>query len=143
MARYFIWASVVTCLPLYIHYLLSSRKFSSNAARVWYTYLSILKEGIMVKRASITGILALSMWAFVLCMNGFCEDNEANVLEKGTETTSEIVNNYECPISEDDIDPATAIAVEYKGKVYRLCCPACVKHFQKYPEKFSQKILNK
>ena len=97
----------------------------------------------MIKRVFITGVLTISIWAVILCARGLCEGDEAKVVEKDSKTTAEMVNNYECPVSEDEIDPATAILVEYKGKIYRLCCPACAKHFQKLPEKFSQKALKK
>ena len=97
----------------------------------------------MIKRALITGVLVISIWAVILCVHGRSEDNGVKVIEKGSETTAEMVNNRECPVSEDEINPATAVMVEYKGKIYSLCCPACAKHFQKFPEKFSQKTSKK
>jgi YHS domain-containing protein len=72
---------------------------------------------------------------------GLCGDYEAKIVEKGGETTARMLNNYECPVSEDEIIPAEAVMVEYNGNIYKLCCPACAKHFQKFPEKFSQKAL--
>ena len=55
------------------------------------------------------------------------------------------VGNKTCPVSGDKIpvpgekgtmgdDP---VKVEYKGKIYNLCCPMCVKDFKKNPEKYS------
>ncbi len=95
----------------------------------------------MIKKYFIIGLSALFVWAIILCAPALCENNEAKVIEKGTETTAQIVNNYSCPICDEEIDPNTAIMVEYNGKIYSLCCPACVKHFKKFPEKFSKKLL--
>lgn len=55
------------------------------------------------------------------------------------------VGNKICPISGDKI-PAPGekgtmgdepVKVEYKGKIYNLCCAMCVKDFKKNPEKYS------
>ncbi|MBF0504740.1 MAG: TRASH domain-containing protein [Candidatus Omnitrophica bacterium] len=29
------------------------------------------------------------------------------------------------------------VKIMYKGKIYNLCCPMCVKDFEKNPEKYS------
>ena len=55
------------------------------------------------------------------------------------------VGNKICPVSGDKI-PAPGekgtmgdnpVKVEYKGKIYNLCCPMCVKDFKKNPNKYS------
>ena len=63
-----------------------------------------------------------------------------NTLAKAVE-----VGNKICPISGDEI-PAQGekgtmgdkpVKIEYKGKIYNLCCLMCVKDFKKNPEKYS------
>lgn len=55
------------------------------------------------------------------------------------------VGNKTCPVSGDKV-PALGekgtmgdkpVKIEYKGKIYNLCCPMCVKDFKKDPEKYS------
>ncbi len=55
------------------------------------------------------------------------------------------VSNKICPVSGDKV-PAPGekgtmgdkpVKIEYKGKIYNLCCPMCVKDFKKSPEKYS------
>ena len=52
------------------------------------------------------------------------------------------VGNKICPVSGEKIGqgglaPAT---YEYQGKVYNLCCPACVDEFKKDPDKYIEKV---
>ena len=55
------------------------------------------------------------------------------------------VGNKICPISGDKVPApgekgtmgAEPVKVEYKGKIYNLCCPMCIKDFKKNPEKYS------
>jgi len=70
---------------------------------------------------------------------GVCENegNEVKIVASEDDTSAVSIHNTTCPVSEDEIDKATAIMVEYKGKIYNLCCAACVKHFKKYPDKFA------
>jgi YHS domain-containing protein len=85
--------------------------------------------------------------ALFLCLgigagNGACEDEteEAKIVLKDEESAAKDMNNFTCPVSDDDIDKNAVIKVEYKGKLYNLCCEACAEHFKKYPEKFSKKV---
>ena len=48
--------------------------------------------------------------------------------------------NKFCPISGEKIDESKSAKVEYNGKTYHLCCPACLKDFNKDPEAAIQKI---
>ena len=53
------------------------------------------------------------------------------------------VGNKICPVSGDkieEIEEGAALKVEDKGKVYNLCCKACMKDFKKDPDKYIQKI---
>ena len=55
------------------------------------------------------------------------------------------VGNKICPVSGDKVPVPgekgamgdNPVKYEYKGKIYNLCCPMCVKDFKKDPEKYS------
>ena len=62
-----------------------------------------------------------------------------------TETKAIEVGNKICPVSGEDIpapgekgEMGEAVKYEYKGKIYNLCCPMCIKDFKKDPEKYSK-----
>ena len=46
------------------------------------------------------------------------------------------VGNKICPVMGSEATPT--ITVEYKGKIYHLCCPMCVQTFNQNPEKYSK-----
>ncbi len=50
------------------------------------------------------------------------------------------VGNKICPVSGENIDEASQVAYEYRGKIYRFCCPLCVEEFKKDPEKYIEKM---
>ena len=50
------------------------------------------------------------------------------------------VNNTICPVTGDKVDMRNPVTVEYNGKVYNLCCPACVAPFKGDPEKYIKKM---
>ena len=67
-------------------------------------------------------------------------DPTANTLIKAVEAGNKI-----CPVSGDKV-PAPGekgnmgdkpVKIEYKGKIYNLCCPMCVKDFKKNPKEYS------
>ena len=101
----------------------------------------------ILKKGAIIAVTAIFLSAGTLAGYAASEntDNEIKVLTKEELEESEeagkviSVNNANCPVSEDEIDKNTCIKVEYKGKIYNLCCPACIKHFKIYPDKFAQK----
>jgi YHS domain-containing protein len=53
------------------------------------------------------------------------------------------VNNEICPVTGDKVDMKNPVTVEYKGKIYNLCCPMCVDTFNKSPEQFAAKAEGK
>ena len=71
---------------------------------------------------------------------------KAMVVAEGTLSKSIEVGNKTCPVSGDKV-PAPGekstmgddkpVKIEYKGKIYNLCCPMCVKDFKKNPAKYS------
>jgi len=97
----------------------------------------------ILKRCAFGTIIIMFLCVVVLCGNGACEDETVRVLKKGDETTATFVKNYACPVSDDEITEENCILVEYKGKVYNICCDACLKHFKRFPEKFATKANQK
>ena len=51
------------------------------------------------------------------------------------------VGNKICPVTGEKIEEKAKMAYEYKGKIYNLCCSACVEEFKKNPDKYIQ-IVN-
>jgi len=45
-----------------------------------------------------------------------------------------------CPVSGEEIDKDTKITYEFKGKIYRFCCPDCAEEFKKDPAKYIEKM---
>jgi len=49
------------------------------------------------------------------------------------------VGNTLCPVSGEKVgEMAPAVKVEYKGKIYNLCCKMCKADFMRNPEKYSK-----
>jgi len=51
------------------------------------------------------------------------------------------VGNKICPVSKEPVTGAMSdkpVTIEYKGKIYNLCCPGCLKAFKNNPEKYSK-----
>ena len=52
------------------------------------------------------------------------------------------VGNKICPVSGDQVAGgkmgSKPVTFEYKGRIYHLCCPMCIKDFKKDPEKYSK-----
>lgn len=72
---------------------------------------------------------------------------EAQVITENTPASKDAVEvgNKICPVSGDKV-PAPGekgtmgdnpVKIEYKGRIYNLCCPMCIKDFKKNPEKYS------
>ena len=94
-------------------------------------------------------ILGLS-GGFVLAYEGHDHDeateNQKIVAIDDTDSTKAVeVSNKICPVSGDKVSAPgekgtmgdNPVKVAYKGKIYNLCCPMCVKDFKKNPEKYS------
>ncbi len=73
--------------------------------------------------------------------------------EAKTETTAPVVTeaapaaevpvsagNKICPVTGENIKELGKDTVEYKGKVYNLCCPMCKEEFLKDPDKYISKV---
>ena len=52
------------------------------------------------------------------------------------------VGNKICPVSGEDVgEMGDPVKVEYKGKIYNLCCKMCKKDFNNNNKKFFKEIL--
>ncbi len=78
---------------------------------------------------------------------GNATDAQVVVVSEKTPASKDAVEvgNKVCPVSGDKV-PAPGekgamgegpVKIEYKGKIYNLCCPMCIKDFKKNPEKYS------
>jgi YHS domain-containing protein len=50
------------------------------------------------------------------------------------------IGNKICPVSGEKTNEETKAIYEYKGKIYNLCCAACIEEFRNNPEKYVQII---
>ena len=105
----------------------------------------------VVERIKMKSKLIIVGFCVMLLSGGyaFAEDQKSN--DKGSmgsmmqnnatgETSKAVeVGNKICPVSGNKIgEMGEPIKYEYKGKIYNLCCPMCVKDFKKDPEKYSK-----
>lgn len=51
------------------------------------------------------------------------------------------VGNTICPVMGQKIVSGHAVAIEYNGKIYNLCCAGCIGPFQKNPQKYIEQIV--
>lgn len=66
----------------------------------------------------------------------YAKDVEGKTGAATNMTIGKNVGNTVCPVSGDKISQKTKATYEYKGKVYNLCCSACIEPFGKDPEKY-------
>ncbi len=91
-------------------------------------------------------IFSLAIPAFAQEAQDKATDAQIVIAEKTPASKDAIeVGNKICPVSGDKV-PAPGengtigdkpVKVEYKGKIYNLCCPMCIKDFKNNPEKYS------
>ena len=76
---------------------------------------------------------------------GIPSTEDVQVVTLTTPTSNAVeVGNKICPVSGEKV-PAPGekgpmggpVKIMYKGRIYNLCCPMCVKNFKKNPEKYS------
>ena len=64
---------------------------------------------------------------------------EEGMTAETTEGGAIKIGNTFCPISNKKVgEMGDVVEYEYNGKIYNLCCPACLKDFQADPEKYSK-----
>ncbi|MFN3740265.1 MAG: YHS domain-containing protein [Thermodesulfovibrionales bacterium] len=79
--------------------------------------------------------LRIIIMLLILLMPGY-------IFAADTETRKETIftGNKFCPVSGEKIDETSQVKYEYKGKVYRFCCPVCIEEFKKDPERYIEKM---
>lgn len=73
--------------------------------------------------------------------HGTMMEGQGMMQSEGNEDESKAVEvgNKICPISGEKVGQmGEIIKYEHIGKIYNLCCPACLKDFKKNPEKYSK-----
>ena len=87
------------------------------------------------------------MAVFILSFMGISCADEQKAATQNSEQAQPIketklpeVGNKICPVSSEKVGQmGEVVQIEYKGKMYNLCCKMCLKDFNKDPEKFSKK----
>ena len=92
-------------------------------------------------------VSALTMVGVILSLNHLALGEEPAGKPAGVEKipfpaagTKMEVGNKICPISGEKIIEGKESKVEYKGKIYNLCCSMCEKDFKKDPEAAIKKL---
>ena len=91
-------------------------------------------------------ILSVAMFIPWVSRLSFAQNNtepDYNVTETSKEAVLNEVGNVEneiCPVSDEAIKEKTKVNYEYEGKIYNLCCPACIAEFKKDPKKYIEKV---
>ena len=82
-----------------------------------------------MKRILLSAVIAM----VVVAMMCGCVYAQAGKGKKG------LVNagNTVCPVMGTKVAPGRSLTVEYKGKLYNVCCPICVKEFKQDPAKYA------
>ena len=86
-------------------------------------------------------LLVTMAFATLLMSSGKLWASETTQNQNTLETPKVVeVGNTICPVSGEKIGTmGEAAHYKYKGKLYNLCCPMCVKDFAKNPEQYSKK----
>jgi len=94
-----------------------------------------------------TFIFSLAIPVFAQERQGKAADDQVIIITEKTPPSKEAVEvgNKICPVSAGEVPVSGEKGsmgdkpgrVEYKGKIYNLCCPMCVKDFKNNPEKYS------
>ena len=92
----------------------------------------------------------VSVSGLILCLTVLSPSVKAMEQKKDTPTAPAAVQaeaaqpvevgNKICPVSGEKIEKTAMgdpVKIEYKGKIYNLCCPMCPKDFNKDPKKYS------
>ncbi len=95
----------------------------------------------MFKKIFMVLVVGEILFGFIgssFAMWGMCDmgPKKANAAQ----STAEKVGNKFCPVTGEAVDMKNPVTYEYKGKVYNLCCKACVKDFKKDPKKYIEKL---
>ena len=71
--------------------------------------------------------------------NIFLAQGKKEQERKEAELKAVEVDNKICPVSGNKVgEMGEGVKYEYKGRIYNLCCSACIKDFKKNPKKYSK-----
>lgn len=95
------------------------------------------------KRGQILLFVSL-VFGFMLC-DGICNESMQLAQNKNITTSAQKAkavkeDNTICPVTGKKIEDGTNANVEYKGKIYNLCCFGCIEEFKKNSQKYVSKF---
>jgi YHS domain-containing protein len=70
---------------------------------------------------------------------GSCCSDKKEAQPQPTEQAATPADKLICPVSNEELDEATAVRFVYNGKVYYTCCNGCKNKFLKDPETYAKK----
>jgi YHS domain-containing protein len=70
---------------------------------------------------------------------GSCCSDKKEAQPQPTEQAATPADKLICPVSNEELDEATAVRLVYNGKVYYTCCNGCKNKFLKDPETYAKK----
>ena len=81
-------------------------------------------------KGSVLSLVVVGLFVLALGCAGGAESKK----EAGPEPEAPITL---CPMSGEEVDPATAPSVEHAGKTYYFCCEKCEGKFKANPDKYA------
>ncbi len=75
-----------------------------------------------------------------LSFSGLLRAEDKTTGTAADQTDVKKIGNKICPVSGEKVGQmGDIVTIEYKGKIYNLCCEMCKKDFNKDPDKYTQK----
>lgn len=97
----------------------------------------------MMKKCLGAAIVVLGVAALIcsvsFAMCGTCGADDTAVTKGKASSKLVKINNTICPVTGDKVNMKNPVTIEHNGKIYNLCCPACVSAFKSDPEKYAAK----
>ncbi|MEK6715474.1 MAG: YHS domain-containing protein [Candidatus Omnitrophota bacterium] len=84
-------------------------------------------------------VLAIGLILVFTASVAFAQHTSEEAAGEEREAVVEVGNKI-CPVSGEKIEEKEAYQIEHEGKIYNLCCKACMKDFKKDPDKYIKKI---
>lgn len=94
----------------------------------------------MLKKFGLFVLVAVALFAvagFVVAHEEEATTETAPAVETVAPAAAVNVGNKVCPVTGEKISEIGKYTVEYEGKVYNLCCPACKEMFLADPAKYT------
>ena len=93
------------------------------------------------EEAMLTRLLAVAVMVLAFAGVVRAENEVAAAAAPAAQAAPVEIGNKICPISGEKVGEMGKVeTIEYKGKVYNLCCPMCKKDFLKDPEAAIKKL---